>query len=286
MLENITVIRKPNCTEEGLGSGACTVCGAEHIEEKIPTNDVHSFTNVVVREATCTDYGEGKNVCELCQYSEPCRYELKDHTYSGRTVLAEPDCTHDGSVQYTCTICGFSAEETIAAKGHSWTGATCLTAGKCSVCGATGKKGNHSYEVTVKVDAKETFAGYQIKECNVCGTKQKDYYTKSYTYNLDVVAAEVAAYAKQKGFRPVIESFHDGYVQFAHSVMNLEQERIDQNGLIQTGRNLVDKVYNQLTENGRLGNRVLHIHVYYTQSGAVGMGYFGIYLKTSFYDTE
>ena len=51
--------------------------------------------------------------------------------------------------------------------------------------------------------------------------------------------------------------------------------------------NHFDNTYRDLTEGGAiLGNRAMHIYVYYTQNGASGGGYFGVYTKTSFYDIE
>ena len=59
-------------------------------------------------------------------------------------------------------------------------------------------------------------------------------------------------------------------------------ERIDT-----TAKEMIDNTYRALTEGGAiLGNRAMHIHVYYTQSAAIGIGYFGVYTKTSFYDIE
>jgi len=287
ILENITVIKEPNCTQEGEGCGDCTVCGAQQVTATIATNDVHVFTNTVIREATCKDVGEGINTCQLCQYSESCQYELKEHNYSMQNILTKVSCTKNGEVEHICANCGDSTIETVAAPGHSWSGATCMTAGVCSACGATGSKANHAYVILEDYTPSTHFAGYRVKKCSTCERQNSEYYTELYTYDLDAIAAEIAAYAEAKGFKPVIEEFHDYNRKIAYSVWELELPGYGPKRILQNAKSMVDSTYRDLTDFGAiLGNRAMHIYVYYTQSGAVGSGFFGVYIKTSFYDLE
>lgn len=282
VLEEMTVLTEPNCTQEGQGLGDCTVCGALQVTEKIPTNDVHIFTNTVIREATCTDPGEGTNTCQLCQYSESCKYELKAHPFSTQNVLVKASCTKDGAVERICGDCGYTTKETVAATGHSWSGATCKSAGVCSVCGAKGSKAKHAYVVSEDQKPSGTFAGYRIKKCSTCEKKKSEYYTKSYTYDLDDIASKIASHAKSKGFKPVIKKLSNYSGKVAYGVSELDNGG-GPNMLIKSAKVWITDTYKEMTEDGAsLGDRELYIYVYYTASGSVGGGYFGVYMKPSF----
>lgn len=285
MLGTLTVSKEPNCTQEGLGYGDCIVCGAKQIAKTIPTNGVHVFVNTVIQEATCTEMGEGINTCQLCQYSEPCQYEIKDHTYSTPNVLVQVSCTKNGEVEHVCDDCGYSYKETVTAPGHNWSGATCQTAGVCSSCGAIGSKAAHNYVILEDRKASGTFASYRIKKCSTCELQKSEYYTASYVYDLNAIAAELAAYARQKGFTPAIEVFTDYDRKVAYGVWELELPGCGPNQLLKGAKLTIDAIYSELTGNGAdLGNRTMHIYVYYTQNGALGAGFFGVYLKTTYHD--
>lgn len=281
-LENLTVLAEPNCTQEGQGQGDCTVCGALQITEKIPTNDTHVFANTVIREATCTDPGEGTNTCQLCQHSEPCQYELKAHTYNTQNVLTKTSCTKDGTVERICADCGHTAKETVAATGHSWSGATCKTAGVCTACGAKGSKAKHSYVTSENHKPSETFAGYRVKKCSACGKEISEYYTKSHTYDLDAIASKIASHAKSKGFKPVIKKLNEYSGKVAYGVWELDRLG-GPDKLISSAKKWITSTYKEMTEDGApLGDRELYIYVYYVESGSIGGGYFGVYMKPSF----
>lgn len=234
----------------------CSVCQATEGEKAD-----HTW-----QDATCIV----PKTCSVCKASEG---ELADHDWTGAT------CTKAG----VCSVCGAEGERA----NHAWTGATCTSAGVCSSCGATGSKADHSYVVLEDRKASGTFAGYRVKKCSTCERQKSEYYTESYIYDLNAIAAELAAYAKEKGFKPVVEVFSDYERKVAYGVWELELPGYGPNRLVQSAKAIIDYTYSGLTANGAiLGNRAIHIHVYYTQSGAVGGGFFGVYTKTSFYDIE
>ena len=281
ILENVTVTKEPNCTEEGECSGDCTVCGEKQIIEKIATNGVHIFTNTVVREATCTDPGEGVNTCQLCQHSEACQYELKAHTYSEQKTLAKATCTKNGEKQLTCADCGHSIKETIAASGHKWSGATCTKAGVCSVCGTVGQKTNHSYVTIEDVKNSENFAGYRIKKCSTCSKQKKEYYTKAHVFDLEAIGAKIAEYAKSRGFQVVLEDVdepdHKSSIMVHQANNKLYGYGPDR--LVEMAKSSIDHAYNTYASSpAGIGFYTAHIEVYYGQNGAIGTGYFGVYI--------
>lgn len=287
ILENITVIKEPNCTEEGQGCGDCTVCGAKQVTEAIATNGVHVFTNTVIREATCTEMGEGSNTCQLCQYTESCQYQIKDHDYSIQNVLTKVGCTQNGEIEHVCAGCGTSFKETVEAPGHTWTGGTCMTRAVCSTCGITGSTTYHLYDIVEEQKISETFAGYRAMKCNVCGATREEYYTKYHTYDLNAIAAEIAAYARQKGFRTQIGHVPNNASSVRTANFPVWLPASSQWGpqaFVERGKEHVDHIYSELTSNSSvLGDRIMHISVSYVQSGALGGGAFYIKCGTTFY---
>lgn len=287
ILENITVIEEPNCTQEGLGCGDCTVCGAQQVNEKIPTNDVHVFTNTVIREATCTDVGEGVNTCQLCQHSETCQYELKEHAYTKENVLTKASCTQNGEVEYICGDCGFSSKVTVAALGHNWSAATCKTASVCTVCGVTGSKANHDYVILEDKKPTKTFAGYRLEQCSTCEIQKSEYYTNSYTFDLYAIAAEVAAYAASKGYTPIIGKRSSYDYMVACYIWDLDLPGAGPSLLIQRAKIAIDWDYNEKMSHGsNMTDSAMYIYVFYSQSGALGGGSFNVNMESGFIKSE
>ena len=276
-LTNTTVIKEPNCTEEGVCCGTCTMCGTEQVTDKIPTNGVHIFTNTVVREATCTDPGEGTNTCTLCQHTETCVYELKEHTYGNEKILVNATCTTSGTKQFSCTSCGHAKEKTIAALGHKWANATCTTPGVCSVCNATGTTTSHKYTITSDYKYSGTFASIRNLKCSFCNKEKTEYYTDRHVVDLDAVNAAIGEYAKKLGYQVSLNNYTEMEYNFNRSVMLLNLHDSIADELIQQGKNSLDfstKTYASWPEG--LEARTAHIYAYYTQSGALGGGYFGV----------
>ena len=278
-LIDATVTKEPNCTEEGARCGTCAVCGTEQVVEKIATNGVHIFTNTVIREATCTDPGAGTNTCTLCQHSEPCTYELKEHTYGNEKILANATCTKSGTKQLSCTGCGHAVEKTIAARGHKWANATCTTPGVCSVCNATGKTADHKYTIISDQKRHETFASVRTLKCNSCNKEKTEYYTNRHVVDLDAINAAIGEYAKKLGYQVSLNNYTEVEYRYAESVviLNLDDSIADQ--LIKNAQNSLDYSTNTYASwPGGLEARTAHIYAYYTESGALGGGYFGVYI--------
>ncbi|MCD7982158.1 MAG: hypothetical protein LUF32_07600 [Clostridiales bacterium] len=141
-----TVTTEATCTEVGVKTYTCSVCG-ETYTESIPAAG-HSYEETVIAP-TCTEGGKTEHKCSVCgniYYTELT--SATGHTYVEDTAKrVEPTCTEDGSATYTCSICGDSYTETLSATGHSWDAgvvtktATATEEGEitytCTVCGET-----------------------------------------------------------------------------------------------------------------------------------------------------
>ena len=141
-----TVTKAATCTEAGLSTRTCTVCGAEETLT-VPALG-HKFGEwTETKAATCTEPGVSTRTCTVCGEAK----ETKDipalgHKFGEWTETKAATCTEPGVSTRTCTVCG-EAKETkdIPALGHKfgeWTetkAATCTEPGvstrTCTVCG-------------------------------------------------------------------------------------------------------------------------------------------------------
>ena len=145
-----TVTKAATCTEAGVSTRTCTVCGAEETLT-VPALG-HKFGEwTETKAATCTEPGVSTRTCTVCGEAK----ETKDipalgHKFGEWTETKAATCTEAGVSTRTCTVCG-EAKETkdIPALGHK-AGTTYfmdkdshwLT---CTVCGAVLTKEAHTY---------------------------------------------------------------------------------------------------------------------------------------------
>ena len=144
------VTKAATCTEAGVSTRTCTVCGAEETLT-VPALG-HKFGEwTETKAATCTEAGVSTRTCTVCGEAK----ETKDipalgHKFGEWTETKAATCTEPGVSTRTCTVCG-EAKETkdIPALGHK-AGTTYfmdkdshwLT---CTVCGAVLTKEAHTY---------------------------------------------------------------------------------------------------------------------------------------------
>ena len=145
-----TVTKAATCTEAGVSTRTCTVCG---VEETLTVPALgHKFGEwTVTKAATCTETGVSTRTCTVCGEAK----ETKDipalgHKFGEWTVTKAATCTETGVSTRTCTVCG-EAKETkdIPALGHK--AGTVYAMDKdshwltCTVCGAVLTKEPHTY---------------------------------------------------------------------------------------------------------------------------------------------
>jgi predicted nucleic acid-binding Zn ribbon protein len=181
----------PTCTEEGVMTYTCKVCGETKTEAIDATG--HSPETVTGYAATCTEEGMTDGIrCSVCEETIEAQQKIpaKGHTLVTDEGTAAT-CTAEGLTDGThCSVCGetIEAQQKIPAKGHTAVkdegyAATCTTEGltdgsHCSVCGET-------IEAQQKIPAKGHTAvkdeGYAAtctaegltdgSHCSVCGEK-------------------------------------------------------------------------------------------------------------------
>ena len=283
-LGEASVTKEPNCSEEGERTGSCTICGAENVVEKIPVNDVHSFENTVIREATCTDPGEGLDTCTLCGHTQTCQYSYKAHTFGQPQTVTAATCTKDGKAKVTCSACDATEDRKISAAGHKWTGGTCTQASTCSVCGATGSKAKHDYEILSEHGDGQHFAKQVDKKCKTCNLEKTLYYAGKFEFDLETIYKELEDYAKRYGFN-VTDSFSDvphyQQIQKENSkVLDSYLEYVGKSGpeyLIKRGKAMIDQEYSYVKNSIHpMSKYTIHLKVSYGQSASMGLGSFGI----------
>ena len=143
------VTKAATCTEAGVSTRTCTVCGAEETLT-VPALG-HKFGEwAVTKAATCTEAGVSTRTCTVCGAEETLTVPALGHKFGEWTVTKAATCTETGISTRTCTVCG-EAKETkdIPALGHK--AGTVYAMDKdshwltCTVCGAVLTKESHTY---------------------------------------------------------------------------------------------------------------------------------------------
>ena len=124
VLDEGVVTKQPNCTEEGILTKTCSICGST-VEEPIAIDvDVHTYA-----DATCT----APRTCTGCGITEGVKLA---HNLDEGVVTKAPTCFAEGILKRTCSDCGETVEEAIPMTGHKLTSvATCSEPAKCGDCG-------------------------------------------------------------------------------------------------------------------------------------------------------
>ncbi len=177
----------PTCTETGVETYTCTVCGDTYTKTVVATG--HSLTYVEAKSPTCTETGyEAYEYCSVCDYTTFKEVSATGHNYD--SVITSPSCTEGGYTTYTCSVCGdtYTSDE-VNALGHTEAesvvennvDSTCTTDGSydsvvyCTVCNTEISRD------TVIVDA--TGHNYVDGSCTSCGTSDPDYVPDEPEYN-------------------------------------------------------------------------------------------------------
>ena len=177
--------KEPSCTEDGVMTYTCSVCGWEYTEAIKAIG--HEYESVVTKPATCTEKGEEKFTCKHCGDSYTQDID-PHHDYKEETTKAAT-CTVDGLKTLTCTACGDTKTAVIPATGHSYketiVPATCTEKGtsihKCEKCGDSYEEEieplghNHVASITKQATCEED--GIRTYVCSRC--------SDSYTETID-----------------------------------------------------------------------------------------------------
>lgn len=103
-----SMTKEPKCTDEGIKSRKCTICGKTEMESIAPLG--HSWSEwETVKEATCIENGETKRECSKCDTTENVPILSTMHKYESITVA--PTYTEKGYVLHKCSVCGNSYKD-------------------------------------------------------------------------------------------------------------------------------------------------------------------------------
>ena len=204
---NNGVITKPaTCTENGIKTYTCTVCGEARTEQIAKTSHTVVIDKAV--EPTCSSTGltEGSH-CSVCNtvLTEQKVIDKKPHTVVLDKAVA-PTCIKSGLTEGShCSVCGevIEQQKVVPATGHKWNNgeitkfATCTENGvktyTCTVCGETRTeqtaKTGHTIVIDKGVESTCTSTGLtQGSHCSVCNTiltEQKVIDKKPHTVVID-----------------------------------------------------------------------------------------------------
>ena len=143
------VVREATCTETGLKTRYCKVCG-EHQEREIEKID-HDYSRwYEVRPATCVEEGEQVRWCKVCGQEDTEIIDMLPHEFGEWVMTRQPTCTLEGLRAHWCLNCDTREEEPIAKLPHSF-----------GLWAVTTEATDHS-------------AGIRSKLCKVCGYAQQE----------------------------------------------------------------------------------------------------------------
>ena len=109
----------PTCTTAGVKTYSCTQCGTARTESIAALG--HDLVHHNGKAATCTTLGwTAYDTCNSCDYTTYQEIPATGHKWDDGTVTVEASCTESGKKVCTCTACGEIRQEELAALGHSW----------------------------------------------------------------------------------------------------------------------------------------------------------------------
>ncbi len=133
------VTKAATCTEKGVKTYTCTVCGATKTEEIAATGHQHTEVRNKV-EATCTKEGYSGDVyCTDCgtKLSSGTEIARKAHEYEERE-RNEANCKRNGYILFVCKVCGDEKREVLPKTDHQHTELRNKVEATCTEGGYTG----------------------------------------------------------------------------------------------------------------------------------------------------
>lgn len=186
-----STVKAATCTEDGLGSYACSVCGASMGYDLIPSTTAHELTVTRTEAATCTAPGKQYLACANCDYVTEKTLPQLSHEIVTKTFHGECGVEQMYTAK-ACVNCDYVNEATKNFLGvyadHEYVlntkdpdyvyAAPCsekkgLDTFKCKYCAATytiETFGDHTWEVTDEVVKATCGQDGGLKQvCTACG---------------------------------------------------------------------------------------------------------------------
>ncbi len=222
-----------SCTKEGKTEGShCSECGyVIKAQQMIPKTE-HTYEEEITKPATCTEEGIKTLTCTVCGDEKTESIAKTEHTYE-EEITKPATCTEEGIKTLTCTVCGDEKTEAIEKVAHTEVtdaavSASCTKEGKtegshCSECGYVIKaqqiipKTEHTYEEEITKPSTCTEEGIKILTCTVCGDeKTESIATIAHT---EVTDAAVSASCTKEGKTEGSHCSECGYVIKAQQII-------------------------------------------------------------------
>ena len=192
------ITTEPTCTEEGVKTFQCMVCGKTKTEKVSALGHNWNEDFTVDKEATCEETGLKSIHCKRCdEKKDETTIPAKGHVKGEVKIenATEATCEKGGSYDEVvyCTVCGKELSRTTVkteAKGHKWnegkvtTEPTCTEEGvktfECTICGKTktekvealGHDWNEDFTVDKEATCEET--GLKSIHCKRCDIKKDE----------------------------------------------------------------------------------------------------------------
>ena len=148
-----TITANPSCTEAGVKTFTCSVCGDSYTEAIDALG--HDLTTHEAKAPTCTAIGwDAYETCSRCDHTTYNELPKLKHSYEA--VVTDPTCTATGFTTNTCSACGatYISGET-SALGHDMVTDKAV-APTCTETGLT--EGSHCSRCDHKVAQEEVAA--------------------------------------------------------------------------------------------------------------------------------
>ena len=167
-----TITTEPTCTEEGVKTFECTVCGKTKTEKVEALGHDWNEDFTVDKEATCEETGLKSIHCKSCdERKEITTIPAKGHVAGEKKIenVTESTCENGGSYDEViyCTVCGKELSRTTIkteAKGHKW------DSGKITKEPTYTEQGTRTYTCTVCGKTKTETVDVLKEEYNVGST--------------------------------------------------------------------------------------------------------------------
>lgn len=137
----------PTCTEEGMLTFTCQICG--HSKQEAIAVIEHSYGDWV---STGETHHTHSCLCGAVEEAE--------HTWDSGVVTVQATCSERGTKLYTCTGCGETKTTRIAMKAHKYSNSCDNTCNACSYVRRT----SHTYQTKWTTNEQEHW-----HKCKVCG---------------------------------------------------------------------------------------------------------------------
>ena len=192
------ITTEPTCTEEGVKTFQCMVCGKTKTEAVAALGHNWNEDFTMDKESTCEETGLKSIHCKRCdEKKDETTIPAKGHVAGEKKIenATESTCENGGSYDEViyCTVCGKELSRTTIkteAKGHKWnegkvtTEPTCTEEGvktfECTVCGKTktekvealGHDWDNDFTVDKEATCEET--GLKSIHCKRCDIKKDE----------------------------------------------------------------------------------------------------------------